>query len=121
MPAFREEYLKEADDMRRQAVRDWKERVLRVEEPFVKTAEQKQADEKAHDAECLENFIRLAHDNPEWHLREMAKELEWEMFCLLNRFEYSPGHNNGLPGYWNYRQLHAEEWMRNTRQRLPNE
>lgn len=121
MPAFREEFLKEEDDMRRQAVQDWKERVLRVEEPFVKSKEQKEAEEKAHDAACLQNFIRLAHDNPEWHLREMAKELEWEMFCLANRFAYSPSYKNGLPGYWDYREKHGEDWILKTRNKLPNE
>jgi len=121
MPAHNLEYRKEDDDMRRQEVRDWYERVLRFEEPFVKNKEQKEAEEKAHDAECLKNFMSLAHDNPEWHLREMAKELKREMFCLMNRIPYEPGWNNGLPGYWDYRQQHGEEWMLNTRQRLPNE
>ena len=121
MPAFKQEYLKEADDMRRQDLQDWKERVLRVEEPFVKSKEQKEAEGKAHDAECLENFVRLAHDNPEWHLRAMAKELEWETFCLANRLPYEPSHKNGLPGYWEYRQRHGEEWILKTRERLPNE
>lgn len=121
MPAFREEYQREYDDMRRQAVSDWKERVLRVEEPFIKTKEQKEAEGKAHDEECLKNLLAMIHDNPEWHFQEMAKELEHEMFCLANRFPYKPGYKNGLPGYWEYRKLHGEEWILETRERLPNE
>lgn len=121
MPAFREEYLKEADDTRRQDLQNWRERVFRVEEPLIKSKEQKEAEEKAHDAECLENFTRLAHDNPEWHLQTMAKELEWETFCLMNRLPYEPGHKNGLPGYWEYRHRHGEEWILKTREKLPNE
>ena len=121
MPAFREEYLQEEDDIRRQSLNDWKERVLRVEEPFVKSKEQKEAEEKAHNAECLKNFIQMAHDSPEWHLGYMSQELEWETFCLLNKIKYEPSWAGGVPGYWNYRQLHGEEWMLRTRQRLPNE
>ena len=121
MPAFREEYLKEADDTRRQAVSDWKERVLRVEEPFIKSEEQKEAEEKAHYAECLANFIRMAHDNPEWHLKYLAEELDREMFYLLNRKKYQPSWKDGVPGYWDFRKQHAQEWILETRERLPNE
>lgn len=121
MPAFKEEYLKEADDMRRQDLTDWKERVLQVEEPFIKTKEQKESEERAHEQECLKTFNELCHQNPQWHLNRLAEELEWETFCLLNKIPYSPGYKNGMPGYWNYRQLHGEEWMLNTRQKLPNE
>lgn len=121
MPAHSLEYRKENDDMRRQAVQDWKERVLRVEEPFVKSKEQKEAEEKAHDADCLKTFIEMAHENPEWHMKQMARELEREMFCLMNKFPYEPGWKNGLPGYWDYRQKHGEKWILKTRKRLPNE
>lgn len=121
MSAFREEYQKEADDIRRQAVEDWKERVLRFEEPFVKSKKQKEAEEKAHDAKCLDNFIRMAHENPEWHLQEMARELDYESFCLSNKVRYEPTWKDGLPGYWDFRQKHGEEWILKTRERFPNE
>lgn len=121
MPAFKEEYQQEESDMRRLAVSDWKERVLRVEEPFIKSKEQKEAEERAHDAECLENFIQMAHDNPEWHLKYMAEELEHEYFCLANKRKYEPSWRGGIPGYWDFRKQHAQEWILNTRQRLPNE
>jgi len=121
MPAFREEYMREEDDMRRQSVSDWKERVLRVEEPFIKSQEQKEAQEKAFQKECLEKFIEMAHNNPELHLRIMAKELERETFCHLNKIPYEPGHTNGIPGYWEYRQQNAEHWILDKRKRLPDE
>lgn len=121
MPAHRDEYQKEDDDIRRQALSDWRERVLRVEEPFTKSKEQREAEEKAHDAECLKNFIQMTHENPEWHLQEMAKELDREVFCLANKLPYEPSWKNGLPGYWDFRQKHGEEWILKTRERLPNE
>lgn len=121
MPAFREEYQKEDDDMRRQIVSNWYERVVRVEEPFVKTKEQKEAEQKAHDKKCLETFMEMAHQNPEWHFQEMARELEKETFALKNRIPYEPGYREGLPGYWEYRKKHGEKWILNTRERLPNE
>ena len=121
MPAFREEYLKEEDDMRRQAVSDWKERVLRVEEPFVKTREQKDAEAKARHQECLKTFNEMAHANPEWHLKFMSKELEWETFCLANKLPYVPGWGDGVPGYWEFRQKHAQDWILKSRERLPDE
>lgn len=107
--------------MRRKELADWRERLLRLEEPLIKSKDQKEREEKAHDAECLKNFIQLAHDNPEWHLREMAKELEMEMFFLMNKKPYVPSYKNGLPGYWDFRKKHGEEWILNTRERLPNE
>ena len=89
MPAFREEYIKEEDDIRRQSVYDWKERVLRVEEPAIKTNEEKELEEKAHHQECLKTFNEMAHRNPEWHLRFLADELEYETFCLSNKISCS--------------------------------
>lgn len=121
MPAFREEYQREENDMRRQSVSDWKERVLRVEEPNTKTKEQKEAEAKKQAKECLENFIQMAHDSPEWHLGYMSQELEWETFCLLNKIKYEPSWRGGVPGYWDFRKQHAQEWILNTRERLPNE
>lgn len=107
--------------MRRQAVSDWKERVLRVEEPFIKSKEQKEAEAKAHHEQCLKNFNQMAHENPEQHLKFMAKELEWEKFCLANKLPYLPGWGNGVPGYWDYRLKHGEKWILKTRDRLPDE
>jgi hypothetical protein len=121
MPAFNEEYMREEDDMRRQAVSDWKERVLRVEEPLIKSQEQKEAEAKAFNKECLEKFIEMAHNNPEWHFRIMAKELEKETFFHLNKIPYEPSYINGLPGYWEYRQQNAEHWILDKRKRLPDE
>lgn len=121
MASFFEEYQKEADDIRHQSFVDWRERVFRVEEPIVKFKEQKDAEEKKHNEECLKTFNQMAHNNPEWHLREMAKELEREMFCLMNKIPYEPGWIGGLPGYWDYRKKHAEQWILKTRERLPNE
>ena len=121
MSAHSLEYLQEDNDMRRQQARDWYERVMRVEEPFVKTREQKEAEQKAHDKKCLETFMEMAHQNPEWHFQEMARELEKETFALINRIPYEPGYRGGLPGYWDYRQKHGEKWILNTRERLPNE
>lgn len=123
MPAFFEEYQRENNDMRRQAFVDWRERYLRVEDSHAgqKTKEQKEAEEREHDKACLENFNKMAHENPEWHLKRMAKELEHEMFCLANRLPYSPTYKNGLPGYWDYRKEHGDQWILETRERLPNE
>ena len=116
MPAFKEEYQKELDDMRRQSIIDWRERVLRVEEPVVRIKE-----DQRRIKESVTNFIQMAHENPEWHLKFMAKELEWETFCLINKIKYEPGWKDGVPGYWEFRKQHAEEWILNTRERLPNE
>lgn len=121
MPAFFEEYQRENNDMRHQAFVDWRERYLRVEEPFIKTKEQKEAEQKAHDEECLKNLLAMIHDNPEWHFREMAKELEHEMFCLMNKRPYTPRYIGGLPGYWDYRKEHGDKWILETRERLPYE
>jgi len=121
MPSTWPEIQKENDDMRRQEVSDWKERVLRVEEPSIKTKEQKEAEAKAHHAECLNTFNEMAHANPEWHLKFMAKELEWETFCLSNKLPYVPGWGNGVPGYWDFRQKHAEDWVKKSRERLQDE
>ena len=107
--------------MWRQSIEDWKERVLRVEEPFIKTKERKEAEEKAHDEKCLKNLLAMIHENPEWHFQEMARELERETFAVINRIPYEPGYRGGLPGYWDYRQKHGEKWILNTRERLPNE
>lgn len=119
MPSTWPEIQKEYDDMRRQSLSDWKERVLRVEEPFINP--NKEVEEKAHEAECLNNFIEMAHNNPEWHMKIMAKELEHETFCHTNRLPYSPSYPNGLPGYWDYRKANAEDWILNKRDRLPHE
>lgn len=121
MPSFKEEYQREENDMRRQVVSDWKERVLRVEEPFIKSKEQKDLEAKKHQQECLENFIKMAHDNSEWHLKYLAEELEREMFYLMNRKKYEPSWKGGVPGYWDFRKQHAQEWILNTRERLPSE
>lgn len=122
MPAFKEEYQKELDDMRRQSVSDWRERVLRVEEPVVKTKEQKEREQAEFSRECLENFNRMAHENPEWHFDLLARELERETFCLMNKLPFTPGWKDGLPGYWDYRQQKADNWILNKkRERLPNE
>lgn len=121
MPAHNLEYRKEDDDMRRQEVRDWYERVLRFEEPFVKTKDQKEAEEKVRDEKCHQTLLALIHDNPEWHFEAMQRELERETFCLINRIPYEPGWKNGLPGYWDYRQKHGEEWILKTRERFPRE
>lgn len=121
MPSFKEEYRQENADMMRQEVSDWKERVLRVEEPFIKTKEQKAKEEAEFSRECLENFNRMAHENPEWHMEMMARELERETLCHINKMPFEPGWKNGLPGYWNYRQENAEHWILSKRERLPNE
>ena len=121
MPSTWPEIQKEYDDMRHQSFVDWRERVLRVEEPIIKSKEQKDSEEKAHNEECLKVFNEMVHNNPEWHLREMANELEREMFFLMNKIPYEPGWEGGLPGYWDYRKEHGEQWILKTRERLPNE
>jgi len=113
--------MREEDDMRRQAVSNWKERVLRVEEPLSKSQKQKEVEEQAFEKECLEKFIEMAHNNPEWHLREMAKELDKEIFCHLNKIPYEPSYKNGLPGFWEYRKQNAGHWILDKRQRLQDE
>ena len=114
-------YKKAESDHSVQLNQTWKERMLRVEEPDIKTKEQKEAEAKAHHEECLKAFNQMAHDNPEWHLRFLYKELEWETFCLVNKLPYVPGWGNGVPGYWDYRKKHAEHWILKTRERLPDE
>lgn len=121
MPSTWDEIQKENDDMRRQAVSDWKERVLRVEEPFIKTKEQKEAEETKRIEENRQRYIKWAHENPEKHLQDLAKELDEEMFLLMNKRPYVPSMPKGVPGYWDFRWQHGHHWIRETRERLPNE
>ena len=114
-------YKKAESDHNRSSFESWKERLLRVEEPFIKSKERKEEEERAHNAECIKTFIQMAHDSPEWHLGYMSQELEWETFCLLNKIKYEPSWRGGVPGYWDFRKQHAQEWILNTRERLPNE
>lgn len=123
MPAFFEEYQREDNDMRHQAFVDWRERYLPVEDvnALQKTKEQKEAEEIEIKKARYSRVIEMFHNNPEFHFKEMAKELEHEMFCLMNKRPYTPTYIDGLPGYWDYREKNAERWILETRERLPNE
>jgi hypothetical protein len=122
MPAFREEFQRELDDMRRQSVSDWKERYLRVEEPLpTKTKEQIEAEEAEINRVRVQNYNAWAHENPEEHFKRLEEELQKEYFCRANRMEFTPSVVNGLPGYWAYRLENLPAFAHNDRKRLPNE
>jgi hypothetical protein len=123
MPAFFEEYQRENNDMRRQAFVDWRERFLRVEDSHAgqKTKEEKEAEKQANMKIANKQLIEMFHNNPQLHFKELAKELEHEMFCLMNKRPYTPRYIDGLPGYWDYRKEHGDHWILETRERLPYE
>lgn len=116
-------YKKADSDWQRQNFLDWKERMYRNEDLFEgrKTQAQIDHEENLREIESVKNFIEMSHRNPEWHTSYLFKELEWEIFCLMNKLPYSPSHKEGVPGYWEYRELKAPEWLKKTRQRLRNE
>lgn len=116
-------YRKGDADHARQSFLDWKERIIRNEDLWkdLKTPQQIEDENKRKELESLAVFVEMAHRNPQWHISYMFKELEWETFCLMNKHPYKPSWIGGVPGYWEYRERKAPEWVRKSRERLRNE
>lgn len=123
MDSQSDSYKKADADYERQNFLEWKEKMIRNGDIWEnrKTKEEIETNEKAKEAEALQNFITMAHENPEWHQNYMFNELEYEYFYYMNKQKYIPSIKNGVPGYWEYRNLKAQDFILRSRERLPNE